>query len=491
MSTNEPRIPLPRWGMFDYLEAVLRRPWIVTVPFLVIVAAVVASSLTMNDMFRSSTLLMVEAETVPDSLVTKTTSNPASRLATITQEILSRTRLEQVIQELNPYPEDSDPIMKIVESMREDVFVRVRGEDAFLVEYVHTEPEMAMKVTNRLATLFIEETTKARQLQAEQVYDFFDDQLTESREKLESSDAELREFKQKYMGALPEQLGSNQGMVQSLQIELQTANQSLQAAESRKIVLEQNLSEERQRVGLPILIPGVIPPTSLDAQRAQLRSELTALQSRYTSHHPDVVRLRAQIRRVDAQIAEEPSNDGETQDTLASAIGANPTLVAIRTQLQDLDLEIRSLRLKRTDTEKEIRSLQARIQATPRVEQELSGIIREFEKHQETYLALLNTHMETQMAQRMEEKWKGLLFRMLDPAFLPERPYYPNRPMYIAGGALIGLFIGIGLALLLEFLDTSVKNARELQVVVPGAVWVTLPHVDPAKKKESAIAEPA
>lgn len=486
MPTNEPRSPLPRWELFDYLEAVLRRPWVVTIPFLLVVTGVAVTTFMMKDLYQSSTLLMVEAETVPDSLVPQTNASPASRLATITQEILSRTRLERVIDELNPYPESTDPMMKIVESMRESVFVRVRGDDAFIVEYVHPDPEMAMKVTNRLVTLFIEETTKARQRQADQVSDFFNDQLADSRAHLESSDIALRQFKQKHMGSLPEQLSTNQGMVQSLQMELQTTNQTLQAAENRKVILEQNLGDERARAGLPVYAPGVIPPTSLETQRQQLQSELTALLSRYTAEHPDVVRLRAQLKRIDTQIQDAPAAAATTNGE-EPVVGANPTLTALRSQLQDVGIEIETLRMKRNDTEQQLRNLQARIQATPRVEQELSGIIREFEKNQDTYLNLVNTQLATQMAQKMEEKWKGLLFRMLDPAFLPERPYYPNRPLYIAGGALFGLFVGIGLALLLEFLDTSVKNARELQTVVPGAVWVTLPHVDPGKIKEQAV----
>jgi uncharacterized protein involved in exopolysaccharide biosynthesis len=198
-----------RRPLVEYLEIPLRRPWLVAVPFVLIVAGSYAASRLVPEQYRSSTFILVESEKVPTSVVPRMAAPERTdrRMQTIQQKILSRTRLEQVIKETNPYLSYGGRITMsdLVEWMRSATYISLRGGDAFSIEYVHTDPEKAAEVVNRIAALFIEETNRARAQQVEEAYSFLETQVGEARQDLETKEEAVRRYKESHMGSLPEQ----------------------------------------------------------------------------------------------------------------------------------------------------------------------------------------------------------------------------------------------------------------------------------------------
>ena len=122
-------------------------------------------------------------------------------------------------------------------------------------------------------------------------------------------------------------------------------------------------------------------------------------------------------------------------------------------------------------------SYQNRVDDAPRTEQELKTLTRDFEQLNENYRTLLAKKLDAQMTQRMEKRWKGERFRILDPAYIPESHYYPNRTLFTLAGAVIGLIVGLGFAFGVELFDPSVKDQDELAELVPYPVLVTFPSI--------------
>jgi len=421
-----------------------------------------ALAFTLPKKYLTSTLILVESQRVPDSIVRTSSAREQPGLRTTQQEILSRTRLEKVIAELNPYPEKTGkvPLTEVIEAMRSAVTVSVRGSDALTIEFVHSDPRMAQSVTNRLASLFIEETSRARTDQVTGAASFIDAQLTEARQALEEKEKELRRYKEANMGRLPEQTQANLATLQRFQLEQQSLSSSLQSARQRLVLLEEGRSDlvPSERGGLQVSDPS--------RELGDLRNQLVALRQRYTDEHPDVRALVARISALERQMA----SAARAADGSAAAPPSNP-------RAEQAQIEVASLVARLAEVEGRIQSFQQRVEQAPRTEQEMANLTRDYAQLNQNYLTLFNKMLEVQMAESRERRWKGEQFRVLDPAYLPEKPYFPNKTLFLAVGLALGLVTGLAIAFGAEFLDSSVKGVRDLGAFAPLPLLALVPRI--------------
>jgi polysaccharide chain length determinant protein (PEP-CTERM system associated) len=460
-SPARPRPGLPLRNVQDYLEVPIRRRSLVLVPLMVVFVAAVVASFVIPKQYRSSTLIFVESEKVPENFVPKmATESMTRRVQTVRQEVLSRTRLEQVVRSEQPYSgaADTASMSDSVERMRRSITVQTKGTDSFLIEFVHNDPEKAARVANRLATLFIEEAESEREKQAVEGYEFIDSQLKETRAVLESKEEAVRRFKEQNLGNLPEQLTTNVATLQRLQLELQTVSENVRGAQARADQLRQAAQQEANNPGTR--------KVDVPAQLVQLRGQLAELRTRYTDQHPDVQAVLRRIRDLERSpvLAVVPA-DPEPAGGLASI------------QLQRVELELEALRAKRSEVEAQVHRIEARVDSAPRTEQQLVTMTRDYGQLQETYRSLQKKQMEARMAEQMERRWKGARFKVLDPAHAPDRHFFPNRPLFALFGMFGGFALGLAAALAAEILDHSVKSAEDLQEILPQPVLIVVPHI--------------
>lgn len=449
------------WNQVRHLmHAPLRRPWLVLLPWAAVVMAAVALLAILPKKYRSTTLILIESEKVPDSFVRKVaTEDTARRVDNIRPEILSRTRLESVLLATNAYPA-IESRARAVEQMREAIWVNQSGTDGFTIEYTHRDPRKAQEVTERLATQFISEATKDREQQVEDAVDFLVTQVNDARRELEKKDAALREFKEQRMGRLPEQLQTNLATMEMLQREIQTVEESLFLAREKR----DSLARGGSRAGVSSGRGEVSTPSDL----AQLRSELAALRSRYTDAHPDVENMRARLARAEARLAMVPTTTADAPIDVAAVT---------REQFLAASSEVAKLTERQKELEGRVAVIRSRVEDTPRTEQELANLTRDYQKLSDNYTALLTKQLEAQMAGRLERRWRGDRFRVLDPAHLPEKPDSP-KPLRILGLAFVaGLLLGLATTFGAELIDPTVKDAEQLQALLPYPVLARIPHL--------------
>jgi succinoglycan biosynthesis transport protein ExoP len=444
-----------------YLHAPLRRPLLVVLPLLGAIALSFLALFLLPKKYRSSTLIIVESEKVPDSFVPRVATQDTSRQTQdIRPEVLSRTRLERVLAETSPYPEIASQT-RAVETMRAAIAINQSGSDGFTIEFVHEDPRKAQEVTDRLATLFIGETVKAREQQVGDAIDFLGTQVSEARQELEKKDEALRRYKEARMGRLPEQLQTNLATLEMLQREMQTVEESLYLAREKRDALARGMGR-RVASSSPSAPDGLSEVDTLRVQLAELRS-------RYTDEHPDVQSLRSRINRAEARMS--------ASSTAGPADPVDPSDGITRAQLERASKEIEKLEARQSDLEGRVAAIRGRVEDTPRTEQELSNMTRDYETLSDNYTTLLAKQMEAQMSGRLEQRWKGDRFRMLDPAHLPEKPDSP-KPFRIVGlGFVLGLLLGLGLAVVVEVLDPTIKDAEQLQTLLPYPVLARIPHL--------------
>jgi len=480
---NENYIPDRGIDLRYYLAIFSRRRWVIILPFCLAMLTGAVLAFKLPKLYEASTLILVQRQRVPEKLVQPVvTSDIEYRISTISQQIMSRSNLEKVIERFKLFPGAGSKDIFLedkITDLRKRINVEVsrskrdRDADAFTISYQDSDPQMTMRVANGLATFFIDENLKVRETQAVGTTDFLESELEGTRVRLEALEKELKDYRLKMMGELPEQLETNLRILDRLTAQVFDKEQSLRSARTSLAALESE-TVARQSV-MAAAASGAGAKEVDDALTlAQLKERLASLQASYTDQHPDVVRLKTRIEKLEADPAAHSAPAG-------SAAGASPAQVArAESMRQKMILEgaIRSLEMEIGRINQEIREYQRRVDATPKREQELLTLKRDYENIKASYNSLLNRKLEADISVNMEKKQKGEQFQVLDMARLPERPISPDLRKLFLIVLLAGLGLGGGAVFILEFLDSSLRRPRDFEDHLGLPVLAAVPWID-------------
>lgn len=460
-----------------YIDMALRRKWWIIIPFLIVLLAGLAYCLKAPRIYEAKTLILVQPQRVPEDFVrTIITATVEDRLRTITQQVTSRTNLEKIIQEYNLFAFDlkmllDDKVKLLRELITIDVSYgdRRRSDDSnsFTISIRGREPKKVMEVTNALASNFIAEHLKNRESQAMGTSSFISDELESVRKRLMEKEEELKQYRERNMGGLPEQLQANLSILERLQQQQDQLNSNLRDAENRKVSLQAQIVEQ-EKVGAGLLVPSGTQGNE-PKDIPSLRNELASLEAKYTQNHPDVIRLKEMIASLETQ------RGGKTADSPERSIPVSREVQALRSQLQDITLEIESHKAEIKKIRSQVKWYEKKVEDTPKREQELLTLNRDYHNLNELYNSLLNRKLEAEMAVSMERKQKGEQFRIVDPAKIPTRPVEPDLKKLILLTLALGLGLGGGLAFLIETMDTSFKTPEEVENGLQLPVLMSMP----------------
>lgn len=478
------------------LDIARRRHFHFLIPLFLGWLAVWGSSWLLAPRYKSGTLILVEEQAMPKNYVTPNVSDDLQgRLQTITQQILSRTRLLHIIDELHLYPGAQLNPDEKVERMRKDIeiaLVRDTGDrvTAFNVYYSSGDPYTAQQATSELTNLFINENLEARQQESEGTTKFLVDQLDTARRSLSEQEEKVREFKSQHMGELPGQLGTNLQILSGLQGQLQSEADAINAAKQQHTYLQTLLDQYRALQASPKTSDGApMGLPALDEELQKLKSQLADLSSRYTERHPDVRKLKDQVAKTEkmrqqilADIkAKSAAAETETTATPAPvALNANGTpspMAQIQSQLQANELEISNREHAMSDLKNKIADYQSRLNQEPMREQQLADLTRGYDQSKANYDDLLKKKNESAMATSMELLQQGERFRIIDPPSLPLKPDFPNRLKFCGIGLAVGLAMGAAVVAAFEMLDDRLYSEKEIQEMTPVPVISEIPMI--------------
>jgi succinoglycan biosynthesis transport protein ExoP len=493
-----------------YLPLLLHHKWWVLGVWLVVSAATVIYSYSLHDEFTSETLILVNPQRVPEAYVKSTvTGDVRNRLGTLSQQILSATRLETIINEQKLYPEEKKKGMvheDIVTKMRSDISVHVvsdfgGGQDlqAFRIAYIGTDPQVVARVTNQIAQLFINTNLQEREKQSTGTTEFLTNELAETRKKLETQENKLRDFKLKHVGEMPKQETADLQLLGQAQAQLQIEADSLGRAEQQKNYYQSLLSQSAPVVDVDdgeqsgprasvAKTPHAVKQSVIDT------AKLATLLARYGEKHPDVQALKKQIEEDEAREAKEvpPAPDPASPSTAAAS---NPAPVAtpvrpvsrplvshfnpvLESQLKAVDVEIAKHKEEQQRLSKLVSSYRAKLEAIPYREQEITELERDYEMSNTHYSQLLDKQLSAQTATELEVRQKGEQFNILDYAQPAERPTRPNRVIINTVGCVAGLVLGLMLALGKDFLSMSIIAPQDIAAAASGlAVLGVIPII--------------
>jgi polysaccharide chain length determinant protein (PEP-CTERM system associated) len=486
-------LPGKKYTPEDFVKIAWRRKWLIVIPTLVVASGTFVWSQSLPNQYRSEARILIVPQRVPENYVQPTvTTELNERLQAISQEILSRTRLERIIEEFNLYGDERKTMIMedVIQLMRRDVAIDIartrRREDPgyFVVRYDSNSPRMAMQVVERLASLFITENLQDREVLAEQTSQFLQAQLEEARGRLIEHERKLEAYRRANMGQLPTQVASNLQVMQSTQVQLQSRIDAMNRDHDRKLALDKLIAEAE---AVQVVTPS--SPGRRDApirggtgeQLAAARATLESLEARLTSEHPDVVRAKRVIRELETKAAVEAlerplTSEEPVAGQLSPAEDAHrQRLSEMQAEREGLERRIEANTAEQTRLQEGLATYRRRVEAAPRRESELTELMRDYQIVQDSYNSLLSKSQSSNIAADLERRQIGQQFRMIEAARLPQRPFSPNRARMNTMGTLAGLAFALALVALLEYRDTTMNTRGDVVASLALPIIAVIP----------------
>jgi len=463
------------WTWPEIKRLALRRRWYFLAPLFVLGLGGAVVPHFMQPRYQSTALIHIQQQQVPSKYVSpNVTTSAADRLQAIQEQVLSRARLQTLIDSMGLYPGERahHTMDEIVDEMAQDITITsVTATDqpdqltGFSIAYTAPSPATAQRVVNELTSMFISDNLKARSQQSASTTQFLQGQLQDAKQKLDQADTALRQYKLQYLGQLPEQQQGNLEILTNLRTQYQAESDALSRAQQEKTYYE---SLQAQYAADPKAARAAPDPESPAAKLQLAQSKLAALEASHTDKYPDVVAAKQEVAKWQGLAAAAPQ-------TGSGASPTQPALIEAGSRLKALDLEIAGRQKTLATLEQRIQAVSNQLNLTPVREQALATLQQTFNDAQKNYQSLLGRDQESQLATDLEESQQGERFALVNPASLPRTPVSPNRLLLLLGGWILGILAGAGLVMLREFTDGSLTGERDLGRITPVPVLAAIP----------------
>jgi polysaccharide chain length determinant protein (PEP-CTERM system associated) len=466
--------------MQDYTGMLKRRFWLIAGSALLFLGISLGIAHILPPQYVSQTLVLIEQQKVPEDYVKPVVDEDLSaRLASMKEQILSRSRIEPIIERFNLYGGSQINMDDRIDMTRKAIGINpIRSEShgmpGFFISFKARDARTAQQVCGEITSLFVSANLNAREESAEGTTDFLKQQLDEAKRNLDDQDAKLADFERKNIGKLPGQtiqlgdmsfgMGSaNESTLMALTTQLDATNQTVSRLQQDDTFLEAMIAQQAQESARIDPATG----TSEDALKTQLKDAIAqekALETLYTPDYPDVVAMKRRIANLQAEIARDAATPPKekAKEEAAAHSPESPQLQQLRAQLRAVKQNLATAKQEQARLEQMIRSYEAKIEASPMIEEEYKQVTRDHQTALQFYNTLLTKMNESSMATALEHRQEGEQFRVMDAPNLPDEPTFPNRRAFAGGGFAAGLALGLLLAALLEYRDTSLRNERDV-----------------------------
>ena len=486
------------------IDIIRRRRLLALATFAAILAAAVSFAIYLPDIYQGQALVLIERP-VDESIVRATDSAPGeleSRLHIIKQEILSRDRALALINRFHLYPKQmkTTDVETALNQLRTDVEVNPSGPEqvngkvktvSFTLKYTGDSAKTAADVTNAIASFYVEQNESMRSQSAQGTLQFMRQQLAEAKGQLDRQDSAISQFTSKYTGGLPQQVGINLATLERMNTQLRlNGEQQLRLIEQREKLME-GLQDPTSiaRAENPDATPEMLERLK---QIDKMKADLAQLQTKFTSKHPDVVRMQEQIADLEQQQKDDEAALQKKQQAASAALAAKGQAAVDaqaprRQTIESLDAQLGKLKDEEQVLRTTIASFETRLQGAPEREQEYALITRDRQVAKDLYDNMLKRYDEASLAASLETDRQGERFRVLEGALPPEGPTGPNRLRLILMGLLLALAGAVAVVLAAEQFDASFHGVDEVREFTSVPVLVSIPPIGPMPLKRRLL----
>jgi polysaccharide chain length determinant protein (PEP-CTERM system associated) len=427
------------------------------------VLGIIGVSLLPN-VYRATTMILVDPQKIPEKYVASTvTSDPNARMDTLTQQVLSASRLEEIIDRNNLYPElrKKKSREEVLDFMRKKTKIELKqspdadqGLSSFSISYEDQDRLLVARITNQLAASFIDWNLKVRQQQALSTTQFLSSELQQAKVGLEQQEGQLAAFKMQHAGGTPDELNANLQALSRLQSEMQANMDAVSRLDQERILLSQVKPDPSS--GEPLT-----ERDRLLQEKRRLENDRWNLKRQFTDTYPDVIIVDGQLKNLNARLAALP-------ELVKGSVGAYDSNTQVRLGLIDKELERRKQQL--ADLQRQSHAYQSKVDSVPVLETQLAELTRNYEASRANYQSLLDKTFSAGMSEELERKQQAERFTVLDPAKTPEKPIRPKRLPIMLGVLFAAFLLPAATVVGFDFLRGAVKSAAEIQEMLPFSI---------------------
>jgi polysaccharide chain length determinant protein (PEP-CTERM system associated) len=451
----------------DYLTMLKRRWWIIAIPAIIFPMVSIGATFFIAPRYVSQTLVLIDQQKVPDDMVRSVvTEDLDSRLASMREQILSRSSIQPIIEKYNLYASEHMSMDSRIDLARKSIDIkpiqssiaRSNGLPGFTIYFTASDPHTAQQVCGEITSLFTAANLHTRENAARDTTEFLQSQLDEAKRSLDDQDARLEAFQRQNYGRLPSDEENNVNIMNTLNSQLDAANQAVQQLVQSKTMEEAVLAGQTPTVAAGTT--SVETPLAQQKELDDLRRQEADLRLHYSDDYPDVKAIHRQIQDLEQQMATAPP-PAKTPSQPTPAVESS-RVQGINLALKNIDLQLQAKQKLQEQLQAQIRSYQGRIESTPQVEEQFKQLTRDYQSSQALYDSLLRDMQQAREATALEHRQEGETFRVLDEANLPDGPTYPKRGVFAMGGLGAGLAVGLLIVALLEYKDTALRTERDV-----------------------------
>jgi polysaccharide chain length determinant protein (PEP-CTERM system associated) len=484
-----------------YIDIILRGKVSIVAFMLLGVATGLILNVIMPKQYRAMALLSYQEQKVnPNKMSPDVQTKIREMVSTLTQLVTSRTNLEKVIKEFNLYGDDRQklPTEDVIDMMRKKITIKPSAlGDTFSISYEGESPVQVVKVTNSLAAKFIEENLKYREERATETSLYTKNELQMAKVVLDKKEAAMRDYKLKYYNEMSEQREGNFTRLNALQQQYQGKQGSIQDLERTKVMIQEQITVRKNVLaaekasasieGAKEIVKGsAAEPGESNAQRLErLKTLHDTLLIRYTEIHPEVIRIRKIIEKLEKVVGDQGAGNektGPVSGEKRNLLETDPILSQLTMQMKKLEIDIDSLNKEKLQLKSLIDKYEEWVAQAPTRETEWSSLTREYGELKKHYDFLVAQDLQAESVLHLEQKQKGSQFKIEDTARLPEKPFSPDFFKIMGMAVAIGLSLGCGLALGTALLDSSFKDVDDIETYLGLSVVCSIPYISTEKE---------
>jgi polysaccharide biosynthesis transport protein len=530
-------------NLSDYIDLLGRRKHYIIVPWLLISLIAVITAYNLPRIYKSTATMLMEAPTQ-----TKLADSPAhlyadEQIQTIYQRVLTTEKVLSIIETFGLYGDMKDGSTKydLVDLFKEDTQVELAtssltlnnskfAEIIFNISFNYEDATKAKEVVAELTQLLIEQNDKARTQHAIKMTDFLLEELEKLNLKSQEIDRKIAKYKEQNVFSLPEQAQGNLAAIDRTENELRDTDNQIRAMKDKIAFLGVELArvqieiprtrddnapkskEEELRIlqSKYTQISSIYSPTHPDVLRVQreLKSlgasnefypikkdlikhleenkrELSMLSETYTDNHPELVKRKKQISKLEKQL----KNAGSNLDSDLVVHTSNPAFIGLEVQYKSSESELQALFQKQDYLKVKLENTRNILSIGPQVEVEYTDLIRERDSIIKKYNQLKEKWLDAKLVQAMEEQQQGQTLTIIEPPIIPTHPEKAIRRKVAIGGFFVGLIVGVGFAFLAEFLDSGIRGYRSLAAITGLTPLVVIPYIESFSEEVNKLAK--
>jgi protein tyrosine kinase modulator len=511
--SNEPSLAVRAIDIFR------RHKLAVVLVFAAVLASAASFALFLPDLYRASAIVLVERP-VPETYVRSSVSGELeSRLHVIKQEILSRTRLTELVERFNLYPDlrAKEPMDNVLDQMRRDIDIELTGPEqvagrkttvSFKLSYTGANDATVAEVANAVANFYVAQNDHIRSQEATRLTEFLKAQLEATKKQLDRDEDSMRAYTSKHPGELPQQVEVNLAQLDRLNTQLRlNGERQIKILEDREKLTDGALTALENKA---VATGGdrASAATTPDERIEALKADLASLESRgFTGRHPDVVRLKTEISRLEGdrqQVLVQRRENGDDKPAAAAAVAATGTsgtpgaavpeastgalgssLAARHRAVDTLNAELNKLKADEAALRQSIATVEKRLEGVPERQQEFGRITRDYTGTKDLYDSLLKRFEDARVAESMETDKQGERFRLLESAIPPSGPMAPDRPRLMILGLVAAFVAAVAAALMAEQFDSTFHSADDLRNFTQVPVLATICEIRPGRTRRA------